>query len=321
MTRYLVQFLAKRRLRSPSRNLLNLQRSATIGYALRCVLATTPKPGVVGSSPAAPTEQLLQSPYVRPLTKAPFRGISCRGAVKDEGLNKTREESLHVAREQRRFGERFDVEALVGSGGMGMVFRGRDRVDGQAVALKVLHRQEPMASERFLREAEALAALAHPAIVRYVAHGTTPQGEPYLAMEWLDGETLADRLARGAYRAGLAAARLGSRVLQALAVAHARGIVHRDIKPSNLFLPAADLDQVKLLDFGIARRTQDDWQVTRPGNRARHAPVHGARTGTRWRRGRRTRGHLFPGLRAGRMRHREAAPHECKSGRQDGHLG
>ena len=176
----------------------------------------------------------------------------------------TREEPQCLACEQMRFGERFDIEALVGSGGMGMVFRGRDRMDGQAVAVKVLHRRGPMASERFLREAEVLAALAHPAIVRYVAHGMTPQGEPYLAMEWLDGETLADRLARGAVGPA-ATARLGSRVLQALAVAHARGIVHRDIKPANLFLPAADLDQVRLLDFGIARRRQDDWQVTRPG--------------------------------------------------------
>jgi tetratricopeptide (TPR) repeat protein len=84
-------------------------------------------------------------------------------------------------------------------------------------------------------------------------------------MEWLDGETLADRLARGLLGPA-AAARLGSRVLQALAVAHARGIVHRDLKPSNLFLPAAELDHVKLLDFGIARRAQDEWQVTRPGS-------------------------------------------------------
>jgi serine/threonine protein kinase len=148
---------------------------------------------------------------------------------------------------------------------MGIVFRARDQVDGQAVALKVLHRQGPLANERFLREAEALAALAHPGIVRYVAHGTTQQGEPYLAMEWLDGESLADRLLRGAVGPA-AAARLGSRVLQALAAAHARGIVHRDLKPSNLFLPAAELDQVKLLDFGIAQRAQDQWQVTRPGS-------------------------------------------------------
>ena len=184
--------------------------------------------------------------------------------MKNEGLCETQEQPPYLVREPRCFGERFEVEALVGSGGMGKVFRGRDLVDGQAVALKVLHRQGSLATERFLREAEALAALAHPAIVRYVAHGATPQGEPYLAMEWLDGETLADRLARGAI-GPVAAARLGSRVLHALAAAHGRGIVHRDIKPSNLFLPAAELDQVKLLDFGIARRTQDEWQVTRPG--------------------------------------------------------
>src|SRR5512140_2680101 len=125
------------------------------------------------------------------------RGMCCPGVVAKEGLNENQEQPPYVVREARCFGERFEVEALVGSGGMGKVFRGRDLVDGQAVALKVLHRQGPLATERFLREAEALAALAHPAIVRYVAHGTTSQGEPYLAMEWLDGETLADRLARG----------------------------------------------------------------------------------------------------------------------------
>jgi tetratricopeptide (TPR) repeat protein len=186
-------------------------------------------------------------------------------AVRDQDLFcETQEETPYVAREQRRLGERFQVEALVGSGGMGMVFRGRDLLDGQVVALKVLHRRRHNAVERFFREAEALAALSHPAIVRYVAHGVTLQGEPYLAMEWLDGETLADRLARGAI-GPVAAARLGSRVLQALAAAHGRGIVHRDIKPSNLFLPWADLGQAKLLDFGIARQTGEAFPVTRPG--------------------------------------------------------
>jgi len=184
--------------------------------------------------------------------------------VRDQELFETQEETPCVVREQGRFGERFQVEALVASGGMGVVFRGRDLLDGQAVALKVLRRQGHNATERLLREAEALAALSHPAVVRYVGHGMTLQGEPYLAMEWLDGETLADRLARGAI-GSVAAARLGSRVLLALAVAHAHGVVHRDIKPSNLFLPEADLGQAKLLDFGIARRTQDDWPVTRPG--------------------------------------------------------
>jgi len=184
--------------------------------------------------------------------------------VRDQDLFETQEVPACVVRDQGRFGERFQVESLVGSGGMGMVFRGRDLLDGQPVALKVLRRQGHDATERLFRESEALAALAHPAIVRYVAHGATLQGEPYLVMEWLDGETLADRLARGAI-GPVAAARLGSRVLRALAAAHSLDIVHRDIKPSNLFLPGADLDQAKLLDFGIARWAHDDLRVTRAG--------------------------------------------------------
>ncbi len=184
--------------------------------------------------------------------------------VRDQDLFETQEQPACVVRDQGRFGGRFQVESLVGSGGMGMVFRGRDLLDGQPVALKVLRKQGHDAAERLFREAEALASLAHPAIVRYVAHGTTLQGEPYLVMEWLDGETLEDRLARGAI-GPVAAAGLGSRVLGALAAAHGLGIVHRDMKPSNLFLPGADLGQAKLLDFGIARWTRDDLRVTRPG--------------------------------------------------------
>ena len=192
------------------------------------------------------------------------RGSSCPSAVRNEDLLETREAPPCGVREERRFGDRFEVEALVGSGGQAMVFRARDLVDGRAVALKVLAGQGHNASERFKREAEMLATIAHPAIVRYVAHGATARGEPYLAMEWLDGETLAERLARETLDPA-ATARLGSRVLQALAVAHRRGIVHWDIKPSNLFLPTADLALVKLIDFGIARRAQGDQQVTRPG--------------------------------------------------------
>ena len=160
-------------------------------------------------------------------------------------------------------GERFDVETLIGSGGMGLVFRCFDRVDGRLVAVKVLQHREHIASERFAREAQVLASLVHPAIVRYVAHGTTLGGEPYLAMEWLDGETLADRLGRGPL-GPRATAQLGARVLGALAAAHAHGIVHRDIKPSNLFLPDGDLERAKLLDFGIARRAHAS-PLTRPG--------------------------------------------------------
>ena len=186
--------------------------------------------------------------------------------VREEALDETLDEPDEpiLGTAGRRFGERFVTDVLIGSGGMGMVLRGRDLLDGSPVALKILHRKACLAVERFTREAEMLAGLHHPAIVRYVAHGRTVAGEPYLAMEWLDGESLADRLEREGLEPS-AVARLGARVLRALAVAHGQDIIHRDIKPSNLFLVNGDLEQAKLLDFGIASRADGDWQVTRPG--------------------------------------------------------
>src|SRR5262245_8636440 len=101
--------------------------------------------------------------------------------------------------------------------------------------------------ERFLREARVLAELRHPGIVRYIAHGQAATGELYLAMEWLDGEDLLSRLART--RTTLPeAVTLIRRVAEALAVAHAHGVVHRDIKPSNLFLVEGHIDRVKVID-------------------------------------------------------------------------
>ncbi|HET7718875.1 MAG TPA: protein kinase, partial [Acidimicrobiales bacterium] len=157
------------------------------------------------------------------------------------------------------------MRAESGTGGMGTVYRAADLLTGQDVALKVLHGKQGASTERFNQEAALLADLAHPAIVRYVDHGVTPSGEHYLAMEWLDGETLDARLARGPLGI-LETVRLGRRVLEGLAVAHRKGIVHRDLKPANLFLPEGDLAQVKLLDFGIARRVFDTRRITMTGS-------------------------------------------------------
>src|SRR5688572_8810314 len=91
--------------------------------------------------------------------------------------------------------ERFVIERPAGSGGMGWVFRALDQLSGGSVALKVMD-GGATDTERFKREARMLAELEHPAIVRYVAHGVTDDRQPFLAMEWLDGEDLATRLAR-----------------------------------------------------------------------------------------------------------------------------
>ena len=91
--------------------------------------------------------------------------------------------------------ERFELEALAGTGGMGAVYRARDRQNGLPVALKALHDPGGRHAERFLREAQVLSTLNHPNIVRYVDHGRTREGELYMAMEWIEGVSLSQRIA------------------------------------------------------------------------------------------------------------------------------
>jgi tetratricopeptide (TPR) repeat protein len=148
--------------------------------------------------------------------------------------------------------DRFEIERPAGSGGMGDVYRALDKLDGQVIALKVLRGAKPVEAMRFTQEARVLSELRHPAVVRYVAHGVTPRGDMYLAMEWLDGEDLSERLRTAGLSVDETVA-LGKRVAEALGVAHGRGVVHRDVKPANLFLPGNEVDRVKILDFGIAR--------------------------------------------------------------------
>ena len=146
-------------------------------------------------------------------------------------------------------GGRFELQGEVGAGGMAVVHRAFDHQLERVVAVKIVHRGADV--PRFEREAGMLAELDHPHIVRYVAHGPLPDGRAYLAMEWLEGETLAARLERGRLRTHEAVALL-SRVADALTRPHARGVVHRDLKPENLYLRGGSVDRVVVLDFGIA---------------------------------------------------------------------
>jgi serine/threonine protein kinase len=148
---------------------------------------------------------------------------------------------------------------------MGTVYQAIDRHTQQVVGVKILHGKSGTDAARFDQEAALLAELRHPGIVRYVDHGITSHGESYIAMEWLSGETLEERLMRGPLSA-VAVARLGRRVLESLAAAHERNIVHRDIKPSNIFLVDWRIDDTRILDFGIARRVLDTKRFTKVGS-------------------------------------------------------
>ena len=144
------------------------------------------------------------------------------------------------------------IEAQVGQGGMGVVFRALDHSTGRKVAVKTFLSDAADDVARARREAMAVALLDHPNVVRYVAHGVTPQGRLYLAMEWLDGTTLAERIDR----VGLSVAEavgVARQVAGALATAHDAGLLHRDVKPTNVFLLRGHPDKVKLIDFGVAR--------------------------------------------------------------------
>ena len=92
---------------------------------------------------------------------------------------------------------RFELEQPIGTGGMSTVFRARDSISGDTVAVKIISDGQGHLAERFAREVNVLAALSHPGIVRYIAHGVTPSGTLFLAMEWVDGEVLKTRLERG----------------------------------------------------------------------------------------------------------------------------
>lgn len=158
---------------------------------------------------------------------------------------------------------RFRVEELVQSGGMGDVYRALDLLTDSVVALKTL-RSGAANQERFEREAERLAELQHSGIPGYIDHGVSPDGIPFLAMEWLDGVDLGDYLRRN--RLGIqSSVRMLKMIAETVAVAHSQGVIHRDINPSNLFLVRSQIDDVRVLDFGVARLVGEQPALTCEG--------------------------------------------------------
>jgi eukaryotic-like serine/threonine-protein kinase len=151
---------------------------------------------------------------------------------------------------------RFVVHELLGRGATATVFRGTDLSDGRPVALKIAEGPEPLQAERIRAEARVLAALDHPAIVRFIGEGIVPDGDswagrPFLVEEFVYGGSLAERIRSGATDPA-DVARWGAAALSGLAHVHARGLVHRDIKPANILVSELRRSAVRIADFGIA---------------------------------------------------------------------
>jgi serine/threonine-protein kinase len=156
--------------------------------------------------------------------------------------------------------ETYTIEALLGRGGMGSVFlASHKRLAGKRVAIKILHTEIEDADvvARFKREAEIAAKLNHPNIVGVIDYNVSPDGMPYLVLDYLEGETLAQAIARGPMPLDQVLS-IMRQVGSALAAAHRAGIVHRDLKPQNIFLVPTEIDGreveiAKVLDFGISK--------------------------------------------------------------------
>ncbi len=166
---------------------------------------------------------------------------------------------------RRIINDRFELHERVGQGGMGIVYRATDHQAQKTVAIKTLTPTDDQNTSRFAREATILADLDHPNVVGYIDHGVTDKGQRFLAMEWLDGCDLKDYLTKNGPLGIQDAVNMTEQVALALGEAHNRGIIHRDIKPSNIFLVNKDPNQVRVLDFGIARLARPSQWLTRPG--------------------------------------------------------
>src|SRR3954453_12977561 len=161
--------------------------------------------------------------------------------------------------------DRYEVEELVGAGGMSSVYRAHDRLLDRKVALKVMHQhcgEDPEHVERFRREARSVAALSHPNVVTVIDRGEQ-DGRQFIVFEYIDGENLKQLIERRGAAPVKTALELAKQIGLALSFAHQQGLIHRDVKPQNVLLNGDGT--AKVTDFGIARSLDVQHGMTQTG--------------------------------------------------------
>ncbi len=159
--------------------------------------------------------------------------------------------------------QRYKIVSRLGSGGFADVYKGQDLEIGRAIAIKVLRtiavsrdpQEKRQALDRFKLEAQATASIDHPAVVTIFDVGHTPDHQPYIVMEWLEGQDLESWLRDHGPMPQAQLLALLIDALEGLGIGHQQGLVHKDLKPSNLFIhhPGTSRERLRLLDFGVAR--------------------------------------------------------------------
>lgn len=198
--------------------------------------------------------------------------------LEDQGsysIQVTRSKRSKRVREVIHLGEgtvlegKYKIIGEIGSGGMGVVYKAVHTTLDSMVAIKVLLptvTDVPNVVERFKVEAKSAASIKHPNIVEVTDFGLTPDRRPFFVMEYLKGESLADRLAQRTRLPEREAVEIADQILSGLSVAHAMGVIHRDLKPENVFIAVGQggPEKVKLLDFGVAKIVSDPGATVSP---------------------------------------------------------
>lgn len=154
------------------------------------------------------------------------------------------------------FADRYEVVSIIGEGGMGVVYLARHQLMDRLVAIKMLHAHlvsNATSLKRFQQEARTASLLTHPNIITVHDFGVTDDGRPYLILDYVQGRGLKEVIEQEGLLSPERVVRISSQVCDGLSLAHSKGVIHRDLKPSNIMLLKDGQDEVKLLDFGIAK--------------------------------------------------------------------